>query len=269
MASWEPFLEEFKAWYTAVDGFGEYLKHFLAHYGHFFREHQETHAFVYTKLHREFSWNLEAAVNAWLASKGLTEEHLAAMLEYAQSQGDQHTHGIVDAMLTMMEYQSWIKYILDLKQNPQVVQLVEEQASKAGWDRLGDAEVYWGVKSWEQWSDAEWENWWAPRQNWSDGDWEDWWGEQESWSGNWTEKTGAWRDKTWTWEEPEGQEALPEAGATILTVAVPEGLVPGAQLQVATPDGQVLVVTVPEGAGPGDTFSVSYEPLSSLASGES
>ena len=53
MAWQEPLLGEFKSWYTDVEGFGGYLKHFMAHYGHFFREKQETHLFVYSKLHQD------------------------------------------------------------------------------------------------------------------------------------------------------------------------------------------------------------------------
>ena len=52
MAWQEPLLGEFKSWYTDVEGFGGYLKHFMAHYGHF-REKQETHLFVYSKLHQD------------------------------------------------------------------------------------------------------------------------------------------------------------------------------------------------------------------------
>lgn len=85
--AWQPLLDEFKQWYVDSDGTpahqdtvfhsisfpsldlrlwplpellgcnGFYPEsrrgHFLAHYGHFFRESQETHLFVYSKLHED------------------------------------------------------------------------------------------------------------------------------------------------------------------------------------------------------------------------
>jgi len=46
----------------------------------------------------------------------------------------------------------------------------------------------------------------------------------------------------------------------VMTVAVPDGVTGGQQLQINTPCGQALVYVVPEGLGPGQAFSVSYAP---------
>lgn len=201
--AWEaPMLLEFQAWYTALDGFGDYLKYFLAHYGHFFKEHQETHAFVYTKLHREFAGNLEAAVNAWLASKGMTESHLDAMLGHARARGDETAEGIVDALVKMLEYHTWIAYILSLKTDPQVTQLMEDNASKPGWETVGGTQIQWGTKWWEKWTDAEWEEWSQQRQSWANSDWENWWGAREdAWNDrSWEDRQAAWADRSWAEE---------------------------------------------------------------------
>eukprot|EP00929_Paragymnodinium_shiwhaense_P069947 TRINITY_DN35357_c0_g1_i1.p1 TRINITY_DN35357_c0_g1~~TRINITY_DN35357_c0_g1_i1.p1 ORF type:complete len:240 (-),score=58.06 TRINITY_DN35357_c0_g1_i1:213-932(-) len=196
MASWEEYLLEFKAWYVSVDGFGQYLQYFLGHYGDFFREAQETHAFVYTKLHKEFSSNLESAVNAWLASKGLSEEHLTSILECGQ--GNAETDGIVTALLAMMEYHTWIQYIFALKKNPAALKLAEDAYREPGWQRIGDADVVWDVRWWERWTDGEWDDWWRQRRDWEMDEWEDWWSKRDVWQGDWTAKQREWGDRTWT-----------------------------------------------------------------------
>mmetsp|Transcript_19048 Transcript_19048/g.44784 ORF Transcript_19048/g.44784 Transcript_19048/m.44784 type:complete len:209 (-) Transcript_19048:129-755(-) len=49
--------------------------------------------------------------------------------------------------------------------------------------------------------------------------------------------------------------------ALTLSVAVPEGVSAGQELQVTSPDGQLLQVAVPPGLCSGQVFSVSYLPL--------
>lgn len=271
MAELAPYLEEFKTWFTAVDGFGDYLKHFLAHYGPFFRENQETHCFVYTKLHKEFSRNLESAVEVWLKSKGLTEAHLEAMIEYGDSQGDQHTAGIVQALSQMLEYHTWIEYIFNLKKNPDMTKMLDDQYSKPGWDKIGDSEVKWETQDWEKWTDVEWDQWWGKHQEWTDEEWDDWYNSQNNWDGQWEDKADDWAKKNWNAGGYGGTGAqLPEAPArettsaeaAVLNVAVPDGVCAGSSLQIAAADGQQLIVVVPEGLNPGDVFSISYTPLS-------
>ncbi|CAE7784409.1 unnamed protein product, partial [Symbiodinium pilosum] len=46
-----------------------------------------------------------------------------------------------------------------------------------------------------------------------------------------------------------------------LQVEVPEGIGPGANFNVSTPDGQVLQLTCPDEVGPGMLVSFSYYPL--------
>mmetsp|Transcript_66925 Transcript_66925/g.157760 ORF Transcript_66925/g.157760 Transcript_66925/m.157760 type:complete len:356 (+) Transcript_66925:73-1140(+) len=46
-------------------------------------------------------------------------------------------------------------------------------------------------------------------------------------------------------------------------VIVPQGVVPGQNIEVRSPDGQVLRVPVPAGCGPGSQFNVAYQPLAS------
>eukprot|EP00435_Cladocopium_sp_Y103_P026981 s1595_g6.t1 len=196
MADWQPaMLAEFKTWYVDSDGFGHYLRHFLAHYGHFFRDQQETHLFVYTKLHKEFVENLERAVQM----KGLTEEHLESMLRYAQDTGDVEASGIVDAMTRMLEYHSWIDYIFGLKSSAEVQDLIKDQWFKPGWEAIGESEVRWSVQDWEQWTDEEWNSWWSSRRDWSDEEWEQWYQEQNDWSQHWwDDKWEQWADKNWS-----------------------------------------------------------------------
>ena len=38
--------------------------------------YHEIYRFIYTKLHKEFTANLQKAVDVWLASRGMTEENL-------------------------------------------------------------------------------------------------------------------------------------------------------------------------------------------------
>eukprot|EP00434_Breviolum_minutum_P005231 symbB.v1.2.004611.t1/scaffold255.1/size249928/1 len=181
------------------DGFGHYLRHFLAHYGHFFRDHQETHLFVYTKLHQEFVENLERAVHVWLTSKDLGDEHLEAMLGYAHAAGDVETSGIVDALTRMLEYHSWIEYIFGLKNSPEAENWMKEQWYKPGWEAIGDSELRWSVQGWEQWTDEEWQNWWSQRREWSDDEWELWYQEQNDWSQSWwDDKQEEWQSKSWS-----------------------------------------------------------------------
>merc|ERR1712232_30146 len=80
------------------------------------------------------------------------EEHLEAILTYARAQGDSETEGIIDALLNMLEYPSWIAYIFSLKQNSAVMELMVAQVSKPGWDSIGGTPVTWSTRWWEQWS---------------------------------------------------------------------------------------------------------------------
>merc|ERR1712232_568582 len=147
------------------------------------------------------------------------EEHLEAILTYARAQGDSETEGIIDALLNMLEYPSWIAYIFSLKQNSAVMELMVAQVSKPGWDSIGGTPVTWSTRWWEQWSDAEWEEWWATRREWSDHDWERWWSERDSsWdSYSWADRTKEWADKTWT----DPRDNATASSAAYASVAVP------------------------------------------------
>eukprot|EP00439_Symbiodinium_sp_Y106_P055421 s683_g7.t1 len=152
-----------------------------------------------------------------LFEKGLTEWHLEAMLEYAKETSDVETSGIVAAMLRLLEYHTWIEYIFGLKESPEIHELLSEQWSQPGWERIGDSEVDWSVKQWEAWTDEEWHAWWASRQQWSDKEWEEWWQGQSHWRDDWWDgKSDQWADKTWT-SGGYGGEAGPGAGYGIPT----------------------------------------------------
>eukprot|EP00747_Dinoflagellata_sp_TGD_P169288 gnl/TRDRNA2_/TRDRNA2_197885_c0_seq1.p1 gnl/TRDRNA2_/TRDRNA2_197885_c0~~gnl/TRDRNA2_/TRDRNA2_197885_c0_seq1.p1 ORF type:complete len:265 (+),score=74.13 gnl/TRDRNA2_/TRDRNA2_197885_c0_seq1:130-924(+) len=262
MAELAPYLDEFKTWYTAVDGFGEYLLHFIMNYGGFFKERQETHEFVYTKLHREFSDNLEAAVDVWRTSKGLSEEHMAAMLEYGQQIGDVHTTGIIAALHQMLEYQSWIAYMFSLKQDPQVRMLMASQKLKPRPNSIGSSGLKWETQWWEQWTEDEYMQLCAAASAGSIEDWTEWWEKQDHFdSGRWTDKATSWADKTWTEPEAATCAAQKETEYVSFDVIVPEGSSAGSTLQVVAPDEQLLEVAVPHGIEAGSAFSVSYETL--------
>merc|ERR1740122_498562 len=53
---------------------------------------------------------------------------------------------------------------------------------------------------------------------------------------------------------PEAVQEQPQPQPQMLNVEVPQGVLPGQQLQVMSPDGQALLVTVPEGLAPGQQF---------------
>ncbi|CAK9025023.1 unnamed protein product [Durusdinium trenchii] len=60
----------------------------------------------------------------------------------------------------------------------QVQELLSDQWYKPGWDKIGESEVNWSVKDWEQWTNQEWEAWWSTRKEWSDEEWEQWYQER-------------------------------------------------------------------------------------------
>lgn len=207
--------------------------------------------FIYTKLHKEFTANLQKAVDVWLASRGMTEENLEQMLAHALAQGDQEADQIVDMLLGMLEYHRWVHDIFELKKHEQVADLLGDETSEAyfkprtedGWKKLGDMDVEWGTDWWAAWTDDEWEKWWDSdaREHW-ESDW-------------WEDKQEAWADKEWA--EPDAPAPAAEADPNLIYVVVPDGVNAGDQLQVTAPNGQALLATVPDGLGPGDQFAVS------------
>mmetsp|Transcript_151796 Transcript_151796/g.487087 ORF Transcript_151796/g.487087 Transcript_151796/m.487087 type:complete len:173 (+) Transcript_151796:268-786(+) len=150
----------------------------------YFDCYSEEHALVYTQLHREFSSQLEQAIDGWLKTHDLCEDDLGSMLEQARLRGDGEGDAAVGALLGMLDYQPWIGNIFVLK-------------------RLSDEAFAAAAAS-------------SP-----------------------------------------GTEATPPLS---LRVAVPEGVQPGQEVQVSTPDGQLLVVVVPEGCHTGFEFDVAYVP---------
>mmetsp|Transcript_41502 Transcript_41502/g.117537 ORF Transcript_41502/g.117537 Transcript_41502/m.117537 type:complete len:271 (-) Transcript_41502:376-1188(-) len=258
----QPMLAEFKAWYTSVDGFGDYLRHFLAQYGPFFREDQETHCFVYTKLHQEFARNLEAAVSAWQDSKGMTEEHFESMLRHAKILEDKDTLDIADMLVHLLEYPTWVAYMIGLKKNRSFMEGLLNQYSEPGWESIGKAEIKWETQWWEQWSDTEWAQWRSSVgvhdsnwNDWSDRECDDWWSKQELRQEPWSEKKTSWADMNWL-DMMAPAPPTPKA----FNVVVPAGCGPGSSIRVTAPDGLPLKVTVPEHAVAGSAFAVSWLP---------
>lgn len=119
----DPQMEEFKSWFVASDGFGPYIQSFFEQYEQYFNEYEETHALVYTEIHKEFSTNLEVAVDGWREAHGVTEERFLEMLETAQKRRDRKTDEIVGVLLGMMDYQEWISNIFFLKKSALLVPL--------------------------------------------------------------------------------------------------------------------------------------------------
>merc|ERR1712083_317538 len=109
-------LIEFKDWFVAINGFGEYLKTFFTHYNVYFAEHTEEHSLLYTQLHKEFSHQLENSIDQWLVAKGILQEDFGDMLSMAQKRGDAQSDQIVGVLLGMLEYQLWIENIFKLSQ---------------------------------------------------------------------------------------------------------------------------------------------------------
>lgn len=62
------------------------------------------------------------------------------------------------------------------------------------------------------------------------------------------------------WTEAPGGVAPNATTQVMFHVAVPDGVAPGQQLQVTSPDGQSFLTCVPDGVGPGQLFCVSYSP---------
>jgi len=240
-------LDGFKNWFNSIGGFGEYLTYFFQYYGPFFREYQETQMFVYTKLHKEFTKNVETAVNFWLQSQGLTESDLEQFLEFAQQKGDAEADNIVNMLIHMLDYHLWIKYIFELKKTTEIKEDYDEADER--WKVIGGTGVDWSVDWWEAWTDKEWEEWWA--ENGEDSKWED---------DFWEKKQDEWAETDWN-VNAHGEQTGAGAEPSLVAVCVPEGVGAGMELQVQTPDGQLLTTVVPEGVAPGDTFNVQYVPL--------
>uniref|UniRef100_A0A7S1S848 BART domain-containing protein n=1 Tax=Alexandrium catenella TaxID=2925 RepID=A0A7S1S848_ALECA len=117
-------LPEFKAWFAAVNGFGEYLRNFFAHYQNYFDAYAEEHSLVYTQLHKEFSANLEQSIDQWLHIKGLSEDDFGEMMQLAKARGDGNSDQIVGTLLGMLDYQLWITSIFALKHDSLVAGLI-------------------------------------------------------------------------------------------------------------------------------------------------
>lgn len=87
-------------------------------------------------------------MNAWLASKGLEKHH-------------------PERVETIVRKAS---YIFSPKVDHRVMQLMQDEASKLGWETIGDTQVHWGIKWREKLTDTAGEDWWQARQSWADSD---------------------------------------------------------------------------------------------------
>lgn len=212
---WGPLLEDFKTWFASHDGFGNYLLTFYQHYDQYVNVYEETHALVYTEMHREFSTELERALHSWLETRGMSEEHLEAMLRAAQA--DAHTDVIVDVLIGMMDYQEWIQAIFALKKSARIAELfADDDCEPYMMHGFGEAAV---------------------------------------------EPVGLLHDKLRKSKDLSRDRANSSHSCDeTLEVLVPEGVGPGMELDVPTPDGQVVRVAVPEGVAEGQVFTVKYTP---------
>eukprot|EP00746_Dinoflagellata_sp_MGD_P007672 gnl/MRDRNA2_/MRDRNA2_115230_c0_seq1.p1 gnl/MRDRNA2_/MRDRNA2_115230_c0~~gnl/MRDRNA2_/MRDRNA2_115230_c0_seq1.p1 ORF type:complete len:223 (-),score=45.43 gnl/MRDRNA2_/MRDRNA2_115230_c0_seq1:80-748(-) len=121
-------LLDFKKWFASIDGFGMYLQEFYTQYDGYFDDTVEEHSHMYKTLHKEFSSNLEASIDTWLNTNGLSESDFGDMLNLARSRGDHKSDEIVGVLLGMMEYQLWIESIFTLKRTFRANLLAQPQA---------------------------------------------------------------------------------------------------------------------------------------------
>mmetsp|Transcript_49395 Transcript_49395/g.87014 ORF Transcript_49395/g.87014 Transcript_49395/m.87014 type:complete len:158 (+) Transcript_49395:17-490(+) len=110
-----PHVERLKLWLLDEDGFLETLHGFFRQYKDYFDVYSEEHALHYTTLHREFTTKFESEIQGWLTDEGLTEEHLEAMLRLGREGGDPDIEVVIDTMLQVMEYDQWIRNMIELK----------------------------------------------------------------------------------------------------------------------------------------------------------
>ena len=80
----------------------------------YFDDYDETHALMYTQLHKEFSASLEAAINEWLAYKGLSEEHLEVLCKlsslFVKPAGETRAATSLNPLMTAVyDQKSWIR----------------------------------------------------------------------------------------------------------------------------------------------------------------
>mmetsp|Transcript_16735 Transcript_16735/g.36712 ORF Transcript_16735/g.36712 Transcript_16735/m.36712 type:complete len:182 (+) Transcript_16735:82-627(+) len=112
-------MADFKAWFSSMAGFGEYLRTFYSHYEEAFAAHVEEHSLLYTQLHQEFSRNLEQCIDQWLAARGISEDDFGDMMRLARSRGDEQSDSIIGVLLGMLDYHLWIRSIFALRQSSQ------------------------------------------------------------------------------------------------------------------------------------------------------
>lgn len=192
-------LPGFKAWFSALNGFGDYLRSFFGSYGGYFDCYSEEHALVYTNLHKEFTGHLEEAIDSWLKVHDLGEEDFGEMLRQASLRGDAEGDFVVGTLLGLLDYEPWIGSIFALK-----------RMALTGEGLPPDEHTVMAAPA-------------AP--------------------------------------PPDDDPGAGAAEPATMTVLVPEGVAPGQQVQVTSPDGQLLVVAVPEGCTPGVAFNVAYSAL--------
>ncbi|CAJ1448978.1 unnamed protein product [Effrenium voratum] len=112
-------LREVKAWFWAQDGFADEAFAFAEHHADFFQAAKqylerggEEHPLDWTQLHQRFVAQFEGRLEAFLALRGADLEGFRAALECAHD--DAEADVMVELMLSMSDYQPWLKSMLAL-----------------------------------------------------------------------------------------------------------------------------------------------------------
>mmetsp|Transcript_15384 Transcript_15384/g.42393 ORF Transcript_15384/g.42393 Transcript_15384/m.42393 type:complete len:164 (-) Transcript_15384:32-523(-) len=110
-----------KAWFWESDGFAnevfgfaEQHKEFFEAAGKYFDAGGEEHPLDWTALHAQFRLQFEGRLQDFLTSQGTTMEGLQEALAAGVDENDRETNVLVDVMLSLTDYELWLKSMLAL-----------------------------------------------------------------------------------------------------------------------------------------------------------
>mmetsp|Transcript_37928 Transcript_37928/g.80609 ORF Transcript_37928/g.80609 Transcript_37928/m.80609 type:complete len:161 (-) Transcript_37928:106-588(-) len=117
----EELLTDLKAWFWEQDGFAGEVYAFADQHADFFesvRQYFEAggheHPLDWTQLHQQFADHFGGHLEAFLASRGCGLEVVQEALTLARERGDEEAAVMVDVMLSIADYQPWLRSMLAL-----------------------------------------------------------------------------------------------------------------------------------------------------------